>query len=182
MGLGIAYIPEDRKRDGLFLEKSLAANVIVTCLHDVAGRLFINPAKITAKARSAVSTFQIKTSSIEQRVSRLSGGNQQKILFAKWLSRNPTLLIADEPTRGIDVGAKAEVHSLLRKLAYDGAAVVMISSELPEVLGMNDRVAIMREGRLVGLLDHEEATQERIAGYALGTISDTVSPTLESVS
>ena len=182
MDLGMAYIPEDRKRDGLFLERSLAENVIVTCLHDVAGRLFVDPAKITAKARSAVSALQIRASSIEQRVSRLSGGNQQKLLFAKWLSRNPTLLIADEPTRGIDVGAKAEVHSLLRRLANDGAAVVMISSELPEVLGMNDRVAIMREGQLVGLLDHEEATQERIAGYALGTIGDTKSPTLEGVS
>ncbi len=177
--LGIAYIPEDRKIDGLFLEKSLTENVVVTCLEALSGRVFINLAKINASARSAISALQIRARSIDQRVSRLSGGNQQKVLFAKWLNRNPKVLIADEPTRGIDVGAKAEVHSLLRRLANDGAAVLMISSELPEVLGMNDRTAIMRDGRIVGVLSHEEATQDRIAGYALGTISDTMIPTVE---
>ena len=178
MDLGIAYIPEDRKIDGLFLEKSLRENVVVACLRALSGPLFVRPAKMEAKARDAVSALQIRTSSIEQLVSRLSGGNQQKVLFAKWLARNPKVLVADEPTRGIDVGAKAEVHTLLRKLANDGAAVLMISSELPEVLGMNDRTAVMREGRLVGVLDHTEATQDRIAAYALGTIGDKF-PTVE---
>ncbi len=145
----------------------------MACLRALSGPVFVNawPKWMPGRAH-AVSTLQIKASSIEQRVSRLSGGNQQKVLFAKWLARNPKVLIADEPTRGIDVGAKAEVHTLLRKLANDGAAVLMISSELPEVLGMNDRTAVMREGRLVGVLDHTEATQERIAAYALGTISE----------
>jgi len=132
-----------------------------------------------AKARDAVSALQIRASSIEQLVTRLSGGNQQKVLFAKWLARNPKVLVADEPTRGIDVGAKAEVHTLLRKLANDGAAVLMISSELTEVLGMNDRTAVMREGRLVGVLDHTQATQDLIAAYALGTIGDQKFPTVE---
>jgi ABC-type sugar transport system ATPase subunit len=172
MELGIAYIPEDRKRDGLFLEKTLRENIVVTCLKALSGLIFINSYKMDAKAQEAVSLLQIRASSIEQRVSRLSGGNQQKVLFAKWLARKPMMLIADEPTRGIDVGAKAEVHSLLRQLANEGAAVLMISSELPEILGMNDRTAVMREGRVVSVLDHTEATQERIAAFALGTYKD----------
>jgi ABC-type sugar transport system ATPase subunit len=179
MELGIAYIPEDRKRDGLFLEKSLRENVIVTCLRAMSRLIFVNSAKMDAQARDSVSKLQIRTSSIEQRVSRLSGGNQQKVLFAKWLARDPKILIADEPTRGIDVGAKAEVHALLRKLANDGAAVLMISSELPEILGMNDRTVVMREGRIVGILDHAQATQEEIAAYALGKIDTTMPPMME---
>jgi ABC-type sugar transport system ATPase subunit len=139
----------------------------------------VKPAKMDAMARDAVSALQIRTSSINQQVSLLSGGNQQKVLFAKWLGRHPKLLVADEPTRGIDVGAKAEVHTLLRKLANDGAAVLMISSELPEVLGMNDRTAVMREGRLVGIFDHAEASEERIAACALGTIGDAKFATVE---
>jgi ABC-type sugar transport system ATPase subunit len=118
----------------------------------------------------------IKARSIDQPIAGLSGGNQQKVLFAKWLGRHPKVLIADEPTRGIDVGAKAEIHALLRKLADDGAAVVMISSELPEVLGMSDRVAVMREGRLVAVLDRNQATEELVASYALGTIGDSACP------
>ncbi len=179
MDLGIAYIPEDRKRDGLFLEKSVRENVVVACLRALSGAIFIKPSRLDAAANEAVSTLRIKTSSIEQRVSRLSGGNQQKVLFAKWLGRNPKILIADEPTRGIDVGAKAEVHTLLRRLANDGAAVLMISSELPEVLGMNDRMAVMREGRLVGIFDHEQATQERVAASALGTLTSAAQSTAE---
>ncbi len=172
MELGIAYIPEDRKRDGLFLEKSLRENVTVACLRALSGAIFIKPAKMVAMAREAIAALRIKASSIEQQASRLSGGNQQKVLFAKWLARKPSVLVADEPTRGIDVGAKAEVHTLLRKLANEGAAVLMISSELPEVLGMNDRTAVMREGRLVGVYDHDQATQERVAASALGTLND----------
>ena len=170
MDAGIAYITEDRKRDGLFLERSLSDNVAVTVLRALSGRVFLKSARVGAHARSAISSLQIKARSAEQHMSGMSGGNQQKVLFAKWLARRPKVLIADEPTRGIDVGAKAEVHSLLRQLANEGAAVLMISSELPEVMGMNDRTAVMREGRVVGVLDHDAATQERIAGYALGTI------------
>jgi len=179
MELGIAYIPEDRKRDGLFLEKSLKENIIVTRLRALSRSIFLNSAKIDAQANEAVSKLQIRTSGIEQRASSLSGGNQQKVLFAKWLARNPKVLIADEPTRGIDVGAKAEVHSLLRRLANDGAAVLMISSELPEIIGMNDRTVVMREGRVAGILDHDQATQEEIAAYALGKIDTTLPPTME---
>ncbi|HEX2923434.1 MAG TPA: sugar ABC transporter ATP-binding protein, partial [Chloroflexota bacterium] len=168
MELGIAYIPEDRKRDGLFLEMSLRQNVAAACLKAVSGRVFMNPGKEEALARDAIGTLQIKTSGLGQRASRLSGGNQQKVLFAKWLARHPKVLIADEPTRGIDVGSKAEVHALLRKLANEGAAVVMISSELPEVVGMSDRIAVMREGRLAGIFPRDGATEEIIASHALG--------------
>lgn len=169
MAMGIAYIPEDRKRDGLFLEMSLKQNVAAACLRALSGPIFMHSSKEDALAREAVGMLQIKARSIGQRASSLSGGNQQKVLFAKWLARRPKLLIADEPTRGIDVGAKAEVHALLRKLANEGAAVVMITSELPEVLGMSDRIAVMREGRLAGIFGRDESTEERIAAYALGT-------------
>lgn len=172
MELGIAYIPEDRKRDGLFLEKSIRENIVVACMRALSGLVFVRPARMQAATRDAISAMRIKATSIEQRVSGLSGGNQQKVLFAKWLARKPSILLADEPTRGIDVGAKAEVHALLRKLANAGAAVLMISSELPEVLGMNDRTGVMREGRLVGIFDHEQATEDRIAASALGTLVD----------
>ena len=176
MEIGMAYIPEDRKRDGLFLEMSLKENVAAACLGALSGAVFLDREKEAALAREAVSALRIKASSIDQRVSRLSGGNQQKVLFAKWRARRPKLLIADEPTRGIDVGAKAEVHTLLRRLANEGAAVVMISSELPEVLGMSDRTAVMRDGKIVCVLDREQATEERVAAYALGTAGEADDP------
>lgn len=176
MGQGIAYIPEDRKLDGLFLEMSFRDNTAAACLRALSGFIFMHRSKEDAQARDAMSKLEIKARSISQPVSGLSGGNQQKVLFAKWLSRHPKVLIADEPTRGVDVGAKAEIHALLRKLADDGAAVVMISSELPEVLGMSDRIAVMREGRLVALLDRSQATEELVASYALGTIEGNTNP------
>jgi ABC-type sugar transport system ATPase subunit len=172
MAEGIAYIPEDRKQDGLFLEMSVRDNTAAACLSALSGPIFMRRSKEESLARGAVETLGIKARSIEQPVAGLSGGNQQKVLFAKWLSRNPKVLIADEPTRGVDVGAKAEIHGLLRKLANNGAAVVMISSELPEILGMSDRVAVMRAGRLVAVLNRNEATEELVASHALGTTGD----------
>ena len=172
MNEGIAYIPEDRKQDGLFLEMSFKDNTAAACLRALSGYLFMNRSKVEAQARSAMDKLGIKARSIGQIVAGLSGGNQQKVLFAKWLALHPKVLIADEPTRGVDVGAKAEIHALLRKLADDGAAVAMISSELPEVLGMSDRIAVMRAGRLVAVLDRNQATEELVASYALGTIGD----------
>ena len=176
MNEGLAYIPEDRKLDGLFLEMSFKDNTAAACLRALSGFIFMNRSKGEALARDSMDKLGIKARSIGQTVAGLSGGNQQKVLFAKWLARHPKVLIADEPTRGVDVGAKAEIHTLLRKLADDGAAVVMISSELPEVLGMSDRIAVMREGRLVSLVDREQATEELVASYALGTIGDSNYP------
>jgi ABC-type sugar transport system ATPase subunit len=172
MNEGIAYIPEDRKQDGLFLEMSFKDNTAAACLHALSGYIFMNRTKEETLARGAMNQLGIKARSIGQPVAGLSGGNQQKVLFAKWLARGPKMLIADEPTRGVDVGAKAEIHALLRKLANNGAAVAMISSELPEVLGMSDRVAVMRAGQLVAVLDRNQATEELVAAYALGTIED----------
>ncbi len=165
---GIAYITEDRKLDGLFTEMSVCRNIGAVCLKALSGYFFMNRSKEKRLARESVDSLNIKANSIRQLVSGLSGGNQQKVLFAKWLARRPRMLIADEPTRGIDIGAKAEVHSLLRRLADNGTAVTMISSELPEILGMCDRIAVMREGRLITIFKGNEATEERIGAAALG--------------
>ena len=169
ISMGIAYIPEDRKRDGLFLGMSITENIAAACLRELSGPIFMNGSKEIHLAEQAVADLGIKATGIDQTVGSLSGGKQQKVLFAKWLARSPKMLIADEPTRGVDIGAKAEIHHLLRKLADQGAGVVMISSEMPEVLGMSDRIAVMREGKLVALMDCSQATEEIVAAYALGT-------------
>jgi inositol transport system ATP-binding protein len=113
--------------------------------------------------------LSIKTPNMEQLISNLSGGNQQKVLVARWLMTNPEILIVDEPTRGIDVGAKAEIHRLLSMMAKEGRAIIMISSELPEVMGMSDRIMVMHEGKITGEVDREQATQTRIMQYATNT-------------
>jgi ABC-type sugar transport system ATPase subunit len=176
MDCGLAYIPEDRKKDGLFLDMSIKDNATVACLKALSGPVLMHRSKEEALAKDSIDKLGIKARDIAQPVSGLSGGNQQKVLFAKWLARKPKVLIADEPTRGVDVGAKAEIHALLRDLASQGAAVVMISSELPEILGMSDRIAVMREGSMVAVLDHDEANEELIAAYALGTKADDLIP------
>jgi ABC-type sugar transport system ATPase subunit len=168
MRLGIAYVPEDRKDDGLFLALSVADNIGVTNLPAVSDGEFVNNAKLTALASGYVSQLQIRTPGLGQSVGHLSGGNQQKVLFAKWLARGPKVFIVDEPTRGVDVGAKADIHVLLRELAQQGAAVIVISSELPEVLGLSDRIGVMRAGALVAVLDAREATEESIVALATG--------------
>jgi ABC-type sugar transport system ATPase subunit len=168
---GLAYITEDRKEDGLFLEMSLKDNAAVGCLGSLSGMLFINSGQVEELARDYIGKLSIKCRNPSQPVSLLSGGNQQKVLFAKWLARKPMVLIADEPTRGVDVGAKAEIHALLRGLAEQGAAVVMISSELPEILGMSDKVAVMREGKLVRVFDCKEASEDKVGACALGAIN-----------
>ena len=127
--------------------------------------IFVDAARVTAEARNAIQRFGIRARGPEQPVRQLSGGNQQKVVLGKWLATNPRILIMDEPTRGIDVGAKAEIHQLMRKLAGEGMAILMISSELPEVLGMSDRVLVMNGGRIVGEFDKDHATAE-----AVGTV------------
>ena len=169
MQAGIAYITEDRKLDGLFMSMSVRRNIAAVCLKVLSGLFFMNRSKENHMARESIDSLNIKASSTRQLVSGLSGGNQQKVLFAKWLARRPRILIADEPTRGIDIGAKAEVHSILRRLADNGTAVMMISSELPEIIGMCDRIAVMREGRLIKIFMGNEATEERVGAAALGT-------------
>lgn len=160
--LGIAYIPEDRGTQGLIRTQTIAENVALANLKKLTRGLFIDTAKLLRSARQAIERFGIKARGPQQVVRELSGGNQQKVVLSKWLSTDPRILIMDEPTRGIDVGAKAEIHQLMRKLAADGMAILMISSELPEVLGMSDRVLVMNGGRIVASFAEGEATPEAV--------------------
>ncbi len=168
MHVGVAYIPEERKTEGLFLGMSLEENIAAANLRKVSHGELIIPERLKGLALYAIQELQIKATSVEQPMKYLSGGNQQKVLFAKWLARQPKVLIADEPTRGIDVGAKADIHRLLHELARQGAAVIMISSELPEIMGLSDRIAVMRMGKLVGEFDPFQTTEEEIVSYAAG--------------
>jgi rhamnose transport system ATP-binding protein len=169
--LGIAYVPEDRAAQGLVRPMSVRENFSLASLARVARFGFIVTAAETRMAESGVNRFRIRTSSLDQVVGRLSGGNQQKIVLGKWLANQPKLLILDEPTRGIDVGAKAEIHRLMCELAAQGLAILMISSELPEVLGMSDRVLVMREGRLVAEFARADATAEAVGAAMMGSQS-----------
>ena len=167
---GISFVPEDRKGEGLISIQSVKHNISLTGLRLLSRMGFINGPSETDLARSSSAQFSIKTSSEEAEVSTLSGGNQQKVVLAKWLWLKPTILMLDEPTRGIDVGAKAEIHNLILELARSGVAVLLISSELPEVLRLADRIYVMRDGAITGELQRREASQEAIMHLAaIGT-------------
>jgi ABC-type sugar transport system ATPase subunit len=165
-GHGIAYIPEDRGLQGLIRAQTVRENVSLAIIDRIARLLVVDRGKEASLAKDAIARFGIRTRGPEQRVRQLSGGNQQKVVLAKWVATEPRVLIMDEPTRGIDVGAKAEIHALMSRLAGQGLAVLMISSELPEVLGMSDRVLVMRGGRIVGAFDRSEATPD-VVGAAM---------------
>jgi rhamnose transport system ATP-binding protein len=166
--LGIAYVPEDRRRHGVILDMPVAANATLAMLRKIARGGLISTAREREIAGEFVRRFAIKTPSVDTPVAQLSGGNQQKVALARWLATEPAVIILDEPTQGVDVGAKAEIHRLMGELAAKGIAVIMISSELPEVLGMSDRIAVMHAGEVVGALARGEATQERVLELALG--------------
>jgi ABC-type sugar transport system ATPase subunit len=167
MARGVAYLPEDRKTLSLVLGMSVRENVSLAVLGALATRLgLIDRDREEALWRKYVADLEIKLSSGEQAVSSLSGGNQQKVVIAKWLAAEPRLLILDEPTRGIDVHAKSEVHKIIAALADSGVSIILISSELPEVLALSDRLAVMREGRVSRILDRSEATPEIVAAAA----------------
>ena len=159
---GIGYLSEDRKRFGLIVDKSVEENTVVASLNDFMKGIFIDNAKARSVSDKYVKELKTKTPSVSQLVKKLSGGNQQKVVIAKWLVRNCDILIFDEPTRGIDVGAKSEIYALMEELAKAGKSIIMISSELPEVLRMSDRIIVMCEGRITGTLDISEANQEVI--------------------
>ena len=172
---GIAYLAEDRKGDGLFVDMSVRENCVAPSLGRFAGRFgMMDDAAITQSARDAIDRFGIVTPSASQQVALLSGGNQQKVLLAMWTGIRPRLLIADEPTRGVDVGAKSEIYAQLRKLAADGVGILLISSDLPEILGLSDRVLVMRSGRLAGEFARGQATEETIIACAAGVQSVTI--------
>jgi ribose transport system ATP-binding protein len=168
---GIGYVPEDRKDQGLFLEMSSRKNISLNRLkHDARGGL-VNWGSVNEIAQQAVENFNIRLANLEIRAVDLSGGNQQKLLLARWLAIKPRVLMLDEPTRGVDIGAKSEIYRIISDLAAQGVAILMVSSELPEIIGMSDRVLVMREGELVGELDDSpgrEITQENIMNYATG--------------
>jgi rhamnose transport system ATP-binding protein len=166
--LGIGYLPEDRRHHGVVLEMSVVANTSLANLKSVSRSGLIDRAAERQTAENYVRQFRIKTPSLSTEVQSLSGGNQQKVALARWLSINPAVLILDEPTQGVDVGAKAEIHGLMQTLAERGLAILMISSELPEILGMSDRIAVMQAGTIAGTLARHEATQDKILALALG--------------
>ena len=159
---GIGYLSEDRKRFGIVVQKSVAENTTMAALDDYMSGVFINKKKENEVAKKYVAQLRTKTPNVEQLVVNLSGGNQQKVVIAKWLVRNCDILIFDEPTRGIDVGAKSEIYQLMNELVAEGKSIIMISSEMTEVLRMSDRIVVMCEGRKTGEIDISEATQENI--------------------
>ncbi|GIV75905.1 MAG: ribose import ATP-binding protein RbsA [Litorilinea sp.] len=167
MQMGIAYVSEDRQRLGLILPMTVKENSSLAILTQLARFGFVRVRQEERLVQEVVEKLQVRTPSIHQRVANLSGGNQQKVVLAKWLLCRPQVLILDEPTRGIDVGAKAEIHRLMSELASQGIGIIMISSELPEILGMSDRVLVMRRGRIVAEFPRAEATQEKIIAWAI---------------
>lgn len=168
---GIALAPEDRKLQALVLALAIRENISLPNLGRLTSFGFVRRREERELAERYIEALSVRTPSMEQKVVNLSGGNQQKVVLAKWLALNPKVLIVDEPTRGIDIGAKAEVHSLLSQLAESGVAVLMISSELPEVLHMSDRIYVMREGKIAGVIDRSDATEERVMELATGIVS-----------
>ena len=172
VAMGIGYLSEDRKRYGVVVRRSVAENTTMACLEDYLSGFLINKTAERAAAMKYVEQLATKTPSVDQLVVNLSGGNQQKIVIAKWLARNCDILIFDEPTRGIDVGAKNEIYKLMNQLAAEGKAIMMISSEMTEILRMSDRIVVMCEGEVTGELDISEATQEKIMDLATRNIED----------
>jgi len=168
MAAGVALVPEDRRQQGLVMNLSIERNIALAGLSAVRRGPLVSPALERSRARDWAIRLRLKYARLSDAVEVLSGGNQQKVVLAKWLAREPALLIVDEPTRGIDVGTKAEVHRLLSELAVGGIGILMISSELPEVLGMADRVLVMHEGRLVAEIPRAEATEENVMSAATG--------------
>jgi rhamnose transport system ATP-binding protein len=164
---GIVYLPEDRRRHGVILEMPVAANIVIAILRKLFPRGWLRFSTERRLAQDYIRDLAIKTPSPDNPVGNLSGGNQQKVALARWLAANPKVLILDEPTQGVDVGAKAEIHKIIRQLAKQGLAVLLISSDLPEVLGMSERIAVMRGGTIVTTLSGEIEAHTVIAA-ALG--------------
>jgi rhamnose transport system ATP-binding protein len=173
---GIAYLPEDRRRHGVILDMQIGANITLASLDQISRGGGLDFKRERELAGDYSRRLGVKTPAIYVPVATLSGGNQQKVALSRWLLTRPSVLILDEPTQGIDVGAKSEIHALMTDLAAEGVAVLMISSELPEILGMSDRVAVMYGGRVVEILDRADATQEKVLALALGHSPDEVLP------
>ena len=165
---GIGFVPEDRKRQGLVLSESAMRNASLPTLERLSTLTWIERARERAQASTLFQRLRVRTPGLDSVVAGLSGGNQQKVVLAKWLAAKPGILILDEPTRGVDVGAKAEIHALIGELAAQGTAILVISSELPEVLTLSERILVLREGRLVGELPRAKATQDNLLRMMAG--------------
>lgn len=166
---GIVLVTEDRKEEGLVLPQTIKDNISLPNLLSISSFGFMNHKKERELANKTIRKLGVKTESAEKAVGSLSGGNQQKVVIGKWLAKNPKVLILDEPTRGVDIGAKKEIYDLMNQLALQGVAIIMISSELPEVLGMSDRILVMHEGRMTGEFPNDQPiTQEEIMHAATG--------------
>ncbi len=168
---GIAYVPEDRHAQGLVMSFPIDENITLPILRRLSRFTLVKTDEAEQIAADYSARLQVKSAGLDQLVSALSGGNQQKVVLGKWLATDPHVLILDEPTRGIDIGTKAEVHRIISHLATQGLAILMISSELPEILGMSDRVLVMHEGRISGEFDRNDADQERIMFAATGQVA-----------
>jgi rhamnose transport system ATP-binding protein len=172
MDAGIAYLPEDRHQEGLVLDFTIAQNVTLPILPRLFSRLLIRASTERKIARDYTEQFNVRMTGVDQLVGALSGGNQQKVVLAKWLASRPTILILDEPTRGIDIGAKVEVHRIISELAASGLGIILISSDLPEVLAMSDRIVVLHEGRVTAEIPRDRATEERVMFAATGSAGD----------
>ena len=165
---GIAFITENRKSEGLILDFSIGSNITLPNLSNICPSHILQKNKLESFAETLSKKLGVKTQSIHEPASSLSGGNQQKVVIAKWVGKKPSIIIMDEPTRGIDIGAKRDIYDLMNELTDDGVSIIMVSSELPEVLGMSDRVMVIQEGRVAGILNRDEATPESIMTLATG--------------
>ena len=165
---GIGFITEDRKVEGLLLEKSIAENIHIANLRKVSNGFVLNKEKQMAIVKKGIEEFKVRCFGPEHECGNLSGGNQQKIVLAKWVYTDPKILILDEPTRGVDIGAKKEIYNIINQMAANGVAVIMVSSELPEVLGMSDRIAVVHEGKITGILNAADADQAKVMTLATG--------------
>jgi rhamnose transport system ATP-binding protein len=176
LGAGIAYVPEDRHQDGLVLDFSIADNITLPILTRLFPRLFVRHATERALAERYTERLRVRMTGVDQLAQALSGGNQQKVVIAKWLATNPRILILDEPTRGVDIGAKVEVHRIISDLAASGLGIILISSDLPEVLAMSDRIIVLHEGRITAEIPGAEATEERVMFAATGQVGSPEMP------
>jgi rhamnose transport system ATP-binding protein len=170
MHAGIAYLPEDRHQEGLVLDFSIAQNVTLPILPRLFPRFIVRSSTEGAVARRYTERFNVRMTGVDQLVGALSGGNQQKVVLAKWLASTPSVLILDEPTRGIDIGAKVEVHRIISELAASGLGIILISSDLPEVLAMSDLIVVLHEGRITAEIPRDRATEERVMFAATGSV------------
>jgi ribose transport system ATP-binding protein len=168
MDAGLLLVPEDRRYHGLILRQDVEYNISLPNLDLLSWLTWVNRRKEQALAQDTCARLQVRTPSISQLVGLLSGGNQQKVVLGKWLARRPRVLILDEPTRGIDVGAKSEIYALMDRLAKEGVAIIMISSDMEEVLGMSDRVAVLYQGQLTGVLERSDLNEEAVMHLATG--------------